>query len=71
MEDYIEKIRQLPDERLRSLIAGYRKTLDKLNEQNLLAVKAAIMTVADYTRLEMDKKQAELEVIEKILAERR
>lgn len=70
MEDYIEKIKQLPDERLQSLIKGYRKTLEGLTNQYKLAVQAAIITVADYTRIEMDKKQAELEAIEKILAER-
>lgn len=70
MQDYIEKIRQLPDDRLQSLIDGYRKTLDKLNEQHRMAVQAAILTVADYTQDEIDKKQAELAAIEKILLER-
>ena len=71
MEDYIEKIRQLPDDRLQSLIDSYHKTLNKLNEQHRMAVQAAMLTVADYTRAEIDKKQAELETIEKILVERR
>ncbi len=70
MEDYIEKIRQLPSDRLQSLADGYRKTISQLDEQYRMSVKAAMIPVADYTRVEIDKKQAELEAIEKILAER-
>ncbi|MBN9388548.1 MAG: hypothetical protein J0I20_10890 [Chloroflexi bacterium] len=70
MEDYIEKIKQLPDDRLTSLIDGYRKTLDKLNEQHRMAVQAAMINVADYARGEIEKKQTELVILEKLLAER-
>jgi hypothetical protein len=70
MEDYIEKIRKLPDQRLQSLIEGYRKTIGMLDEQYRMAIKTAMIPVADYTKLEIDKKQAELEAIEKMLAER-
>lgn len=70
MEDYIEKIKQLPDDRLVSLIDGYRKTLAKLNEQHNMAVQAAMTNVADYARGEIEKKQAELVILEKLLAER-
>lgn len=70
MEDYIEKIKKLPDDRLTSLIDGYRKTLGKLNEQHRLAVQAAMINVADYTKGEIEKKEAELVVLEKLLAER-
>jgi hypothetical protein len=70
MEDYIEKIKQLPDDRLRALIEVYRKTIAQLNEQYRQTVQVAMLTIAEYTREEIEKKQAELEIIEKILQDR-
>lgn len=70
MEDYIEKIRKLPDERLKLLSDNYRKTLAQLSDQYRLSIQAAMITVADYTKAEIDKKQAELDIIEQIIKER-
>lgn len=70
MDEYIEKIRQLPDDRLIALIKVYRKTLSSLNEHYRQTIQVAMLTIADYTKSEIDKKQAELAVIEKILQER-
>jgi hypothetical protein len=70
MEDYIEKIKQLPDDRLRALIEVYRKTIAQLNEQYRQTVQVAMLTIAEYTKVEIEKKQAELAIIEKILQDR-
>lgn len=70
MEDYIEKIKQLPDDRLQALIEVYRKTIAQLNEQYRQTIQVAMLTIAEYTKEEIDKKQAELAIIEKILQER-
>lgn len=70
MEDYIEKIKLLPDERLVALIKVYRKTIASLNEHYRQTIMVAMLTIAEYTKTEIDKKLAELAVIEKILQER-
>jgi hypothetical protein len=67
MEDYIDKIKLLPDDRLRALIEVYRKTIAQLNEQYRQTVQVAMLTIAEYTKEEIEKKQAELAILEKIL----
>jgi hypothetical protein len=67
MEDYIDKIKLLPDDRLKALIEVYRKTIAQLNEQYRQTVQVAMLTIAEYTKEEIEKKQAELAILEKIL----
>jgi hypothetical protein len=70
MEDYIDKIKLLPDDRLKALIEVYRKTIAQLNEQYRQTVQVAMLTIAEYTKEEIEKKQAELAILEKILQDR-
>ncbi|MDB5079053.1 MAG: hypothetical protein JWP00_977 [Chloroflexi bacterium] len=70
MEEYIEKIKKLPDDRLQALIENYRKTLTYLNTHYKQTIQVAMLLIADYTKVEMDKKQAELAILEKLMEER-
>jgi hypothetical protein len=70
MEDYIEKIKLLTDDRLKALIEVYRKTIAQLTEQHRQTVQVAMLTIAAYTKEEIEKKQAELAILEKILQDR-
>ena len=55
---------------MQALIENYRKTLTYLNTHYKQTIQVAMLLIADYTKVEMDKKQAELAILEKLMEER-
>ncbi len=68
MEDYREKIGQLPKEKLVKLILAYQKTIKQLEATYKEATMVAMLSIADYSETELTKKKTELAEIENILA---
>ena len=67
MEDYREKLEKLPPERLIQLVKVYQNTIKGLQEQYDQATMVAMITVADYTKTQLDQKKAELAQIQELL----
>ncbi len=69
MEDYLNKIKGLPLERLEHLAAAYRETIAKINSTLREASIVGMGSIVEYNQHEVDKKKAELTEIERLIAE--
>lgn len=71
MDEYLEKLRKLPVERLEKLVKNYRVTIANLEARIHDANIVALNSVVDYSQQEVSKKRAELAIIEQILQEKK
>jgi hypothetical protein len=71
MEEYQEKIAKLSVEKLVGLEKVYARTIHEYEVTIREALVVGMTTIVEYNRQELEKKQAELAVIQKLITERR
>ncbi len=70
LKDYLHKIEKLSTEQLSDLAEKYRDTIRNLQKTKQEASVVAFTPTVNYTEEQLAQKQAELEIIEKLLIER-
>jgi hypothetical protein len=71
MEEYQEKIAKLSLEKLEGLAKVYGRTIHEYEVTIREALVVGMTTIVDFNRQELQKKQAELAIIQKLIEERR
>ncbi|NWJ44809.1 MAG: hypothetical protein HXX08_02930 [Chloroflexi bacterium] len=70
LEDYLQKIEKLSDEKLLALANRYRNTIQEIRIYRRDAEIVAFTTVVKYTDEELRKKEEELAIIQSMIEKR-
>lgn len=71
MDEYFSKLEDLPIIRLEMLVKRYQKIIQSLQITIRDATIVGLSSIIEYNQKELDKKQAELSQLEKLLQEKR